>query len=909
MNAGGISRRRAFLARLCGLLRGPRHDEQFDGEIQEHLRLLEDQFVAQGMSRAEAALTARRQFGNTTRLREDRRALQTLPSIESLWHDVRLGARMLLKNRLVTAATILSLSLALGACVAAFSLVDALILRPLPVRDPQHLIQLSVPSNPNGPDSDTFSDPLFLRLREAGRGRVDLFAISYPERPRVTFAEPGAERERVRLEFVSGDAFDRLGVVPAAGRLLAAQDDVRAGAHPVAVVSHAFWMQRFGGDPATVGRWFTLHRRDDSSPIGGLPDVPLQIVGVAEPRFRGIEPGRPTDVWLPWAMGDPYAFGNPDHHSLRVFGRLRDDVALEQGHAVLQAAFTNFRREYTARHMDPSRPTDRAARFINTPLNARPAATGPSRLRRQFERPLWILAGIAALVLLIAGSNVANLLLARTAVREREMSLRLSLGAGRGRLIQQVLAESALLAAAACVAGALFALFVAPAAVGLLGSPEDPVSLELLVDWRLVAFIGALTLLITTAFGLAPALRASNAVPMTALKSAGGRASTRLGAVRAFVVLQVAFSLVVLFVGGLLVLSFARVTSVDPGFATSGVLLLSWEPTGRIERAQRRATLVQVLDRLRDVPGVEAVSAASGMLGRGWRHNIRLPGTADEWVEAGMKPVTPGFFETMQIPLRAGRTFVRADLETERPTTIIVDEAFAARYFGREPAVGRRVDGRFDKEGTMPEVVGVVANARYDVRQPAAPTIYFPMPMNEIGTLHVRAAGDLTAIVARLREEVRAATPLFRVTTVTSQSAAITRTLLRERLLALLSGFFAIVGVVLTAVGLYGVLTYAVVQRTREIGIRVALGARVFGAVRTVLRDAAGSTLIGTACGLAGGLYASRFVETMLFEVAARDVASLALPLGTLLLATLVAAAVPAWRAARVDPVIALRNE
>lgn len=899
----------SWFSRIANAFRPSAVDRGLDEEMAFHIESRIADLVAGGMTRDRAETMARRQFGNRLRLREQSRDVKVLPWLDSLVRDVRLGARMLRKNGLVTAAAILSLSLALGACVAAFSLVDALILRPLPVRDPQHLIQLSIPSNPNGADSDTFSNPLFLRLREAGRGRVDLFAISYPERPRVTFAEPGAEREPVRLEFVSGDAFDRLGVAPAAGRLLAAQDDVRAGAHPVAVVSHAFWMQRFGGDPAIVGRWFTLHRRDDSSPIGGLPDVPLQIVGVAEPRFRGIEPGRPTDVWLPWAMGDPYAFGNADHHSLRVFGRLRDDVPLEQAHAVLQAAFTNFRREYAARHMDPSRPPDRVARFINTPLNARPAATGPSRLRRQFERPLWILAGIAALVLLIAGSNVANLLVARTAAREREMSLRLSLGAGRGRLIQQVLAESALLAAAACVAGALFASFVAPAVVGLLGSPEDPVSLELIVDWRPVAFIGALTLLITTAFGLAPALRASNAAPMTGLKSAGGRGSARLGAVRPFVVLQVAFSLVVLFVGGLLVLSFARVTSVNPGFATSGVLLLSWEPTGRVARAQRRATLVQVLDRLRDVPGVEAVSAASGMLGRGWRHNIRLPGTTDEWVEAGMKPVTPGFFETMQIPLRAGRTFVGADMEAERATTIIVDEAFAARYFGREPAVGRRVDGRFDTEGTMPEIVGVVANARYDVRQPAAPTIYFPMPTNETGTLHVRAAGDLTAIVARLRDEVRAATPLFRVTTVTSQSAAIARTLLRERLLALLSGFFAIVGVVLTAVGLYGMLTYAVVQRTREIGIRVALGARVFGAVRTVLRDAAGSMLIGTACGLAGGLYASRFVETLLFEVTPRDAWSVALPLGTLLVTALIAAALPAWRAARVDPVIALRHE
>ena len=684
---------------------------------------------------------------------------------------------------------------------------------------------------------------------------------------------------------------------------------MRAGAHPVAVVSHAFWMQRFGGDPAIVGRWFTLHRRDDSSPIGGLPGLPLQIVGVAEPRFRGIEPGRPTDVWLPWAMGDPHAFGNPDHNSLRVFGRLRDDTALQQAHAVLQAAFTNFRREYAARNMDPNRPPDRVARFINMPLNARWAAAGPSRLRRLFERPLWILASIAALVLLIAGSNVANLLLARTAAREREMSLRLSLGAGRGRLIQQVLAESALLAAAACAAGALFASFVAPAVIGLLGSPEDPVSLDLAVDWRLVAFVGALTVLITTAFGLVPALRVSNAAPAAALKSAGGRSSARVGAIRPFVALQVAFSLVVLFVGSLLVLSFVRLTSVNPGFATSGVLLLSWEATGRVEPAMRRATLAHVLDRLRGVTGVEAVSAASGVLGRGWRHNIRLPGAADEWVEAAMKPVTPAFFETMRIPLKAGRTFVSGDLEGERTTRIIVDEAFAARYFGREPAVGRRLDARFDEERTQPEIIGIVANTRHDLRLPAAPTIYFPMPANDIGTLHVRASGDLTAIAARLRDEVRAATPLFRITTVTSQSTAVERTLLRERLLALLSGFFAIVGLVLTAVGLYGVLTYAVVQRTREIGIRVALGARSWGAVRTVLRDAAASTLIGAACGLAGGLYAARFVTALLFEVTPRDAWSIALPLGTLLAAALLAAALPAWRAARVDPVVALRSE
>jgi hypothetical protein len=274
-----------------------------------------------------------------------------------------------------------------------------------------------------------------------------------------------------------------------------------------------------------------------------------------------------------------------------------------------------------------------------------------------------------------------------------------------------------------------------------------------------------------------------------------------------------------------------------------------------------------------------------------------------------MAPVMPGYFETMQIPLLAGRTFVRGDLDPEEPTVVIVNQSFATRYFGGEPAVGRLFDAQFGSQRVPNEVVGVVADVRYDLRKPPAPVIYMLLPLDSFQTLHVRVAGNATTIAARLRDEVRAATPLLRVTSVTSQAAMVNRAVVRERLLALLAGFFALVGLVLTAVGLYGTLSSAVVQRTREIGIRVALGARPVAAVRSVLADASGTTLIGAACGLAGGLYASRFVETMLFEVGARDLSSLALPFGTLLLAALVAAAVPAWRAARVDPVIALRNE
>jgi putative ABC transport system permease protein len=893
---------KSWLSRIANAFRPSGVDRALDEEMTFHIESRVADLVAGGMTRDRAEALARRQFGNRLRLREQSRDVKLLPWLDSLVRDVRLGARMLLKNRLVTAAAILSLSLALGACMAAFSLVDALILRPLPVHQPERLIYLTFPgTNPDLPDSDVFSDPAFVRLRDAGRGRVDLFAVAYPNRPRVTFDVATGERETVRAQFVSSDAFDRLGVGPAAGRLLTLQDDQRPGAHPVAVLSHAFWMQRFGGDPGIIGRWFVVHRPN--------ADRQFQIIGVTEPRFSGMEPGYSTDVWLPYAMQDPSTFGQSTYRALRVIGRLKENVAVEQVQGVLQAAFTTFRREDVVNNFGPNTPPERIAHFINTPLYVRPATTGPSPLRARFQRPLWLLTAIAALMLLIAGSNVANLFLARIAAREDEMSLRLSLGAGRGRLIQQLLIETAIVAGAACLVGVMFATVAAPGVVSLLRSTDDPVLLDLRVDWRFVAVISGMTVLSSAWLGLVPALRAARVEPMTALKATGGRTSVSARAMRPFVVIQVAFSLIVLFVGGLLVQSFLKLSSVNPGFDTSDVLLVSWEAVQRMEPDQQRSALLQVLDRLRDVPGVDAVSAAEGNVLSRLGYNLPVPGSASETIEANVARVTPGFFETMKIPLIAGRTFTLDDFDAERPTVVIVNESFAKRYFGGQPAAGSRLDLRWGGPLAPHEIVGIAADTRYDLRKPPVPTIYVLIPHQSFSTLHVRVAGDLPATAARIRDAVLAATPLLRVTSVTSQAAMVDRTVVRERLLALLGGFFALVGLALTAVGLYGTLSYAVVQRTREIGIRVALGARAVGAVRSVVTDSASTTLIGAACGLAGGLYASRFVETMLFEVAPLDVSSLALPLGALLLATFVAAVVPAWRAARVDPVIALRNE
>jgi putative ABC transport system permease protein len=888
----------AWWSRLANVFRSGAVERDLEAELQFHLEERIRERMAEGLTREAAAAEARRRFGSPLRWREQSRDVKLMPWIDSVGRDIRLGVRMLRKHAVVTAAAVVSLAMALGACVAAFSLVDALILRPLPVARPDRLVYLAFPTySAERPEADTFNDPTLRRLRDASREQVDLFAMSTQVIRPVRFADGGGEKEPVRTQYVSGDAFDRLGIGPAAGRLISSEDDADPGTHPVAVVSHGFWTRRFAADPSIVGRWFTLEERA------------FQIVGIAEPGFTGIEPGRPTDLWMPYAMYNPRAFGNPQFNWFRVIGRLRENVPVEQAQAIAQTAFRNGRREQAPGIFGPSHSPANVERFLATPLYLRSAANGPSPLRREFERSLWILVSIAALVLLIAGSNVANLFLARTVAREREMALRLSIGADRRRLIQQLLIESAIVAGVASLLGLVFAAAAGPTVVGMLAPPEDPVRLDLRLNWRLIAVAGSLTVLTTALFGLAPALRASGVAPIAALK-AGVRSGTRARVMRPFVAMQVAFGLVVLFVGGLLVLSFARLSSVNPGYATEDVLLLSLDQVRRVDEKEQRTALLQVLDRLRNVPRVQAVSSAEyNVVGRAWTHNIRMPGTQYDTIEVTMAPVTPGFFETMKIPVIAGRGLVEGDIESDTSTAVVVNESFATRYFGREPAVGRTLDARFALADGKHEVVGVVADTRYDLRKPAAPTVFIPLRLRSTGTVHVRVAGDAMALAARLREEVRAATPLFRVSSIRPQSAVVDQTLLRERLLALLSGFFAGVGLLLAAVGLYGVLSYSVVDRTREIGIRVALGARQLGVVRTVVADAGTAVLAGTACGLAGGLYLARFVETLLFEVRPLDFWSLALPLGTLLLAASVAAVLPALRAARVDPVIALRYE
>ncbi|MEX2299340.1 MAG: FtsX-like permease family protein, partial [Bryobacterales bacterium] len=479
-------------------------------------------------------------------------------------------------------------------------------------------------------------------------------------------------------------------------------------------------------------------------------------------------------------------------------------------------------------------------------------------------------------------------------------------------LVQQVLIESVLLAGAACILGLAFALAAAPAIVNLLSPSTNPAYLDLRTDWRVMGFVALLCALTTVLFGIAPALRASTVSPNHALKEGGQKHSSGMGVFRPLVSAQVGFSFVVLFLAGLLLLTFQKLTHLDPGFVKTGLIHFSIQAADLKQDQYARGVALQLAERVRQISGVEAASLSGWPLfeGSAWTSTIRMPGREPDSFEPYSFLVSPGFFETMGMRLLEGRDLEPRDFEPRAPTAVVVNEAFARRYFPGERALGKSFS-RSDRNGLIPqEIVGIVRDAKYNsLREGPAPTVYVLSGGNQYGTLQVRTALDAGALAGTLREEIRRVHPTLRITGVTLQSTLIDNTLLRERLLALLSGFFAVVALVLAAVGLYGVLNYSVVRRTKEIGIRVALGARQLAVVRLVISEISILMALGLAVGAAAGFWLAQFLAALLFEVQPSDFWSLALPLACLLAAAALAAAPPALRAARVDPMVALRYE
>jgi len=880
-------------SRLANLLRGDRLSREIDEELQSHL----EEAIAQGRDPAEA----RRAFGSALRLREESRDVRLIAWLDSLRADAVFGWRQLVKRKVTSAAAILSLALAIGACTSAFRLIDALLLRPLPVADPQQLYALArqgivIDGTPKTYDSWAY--PAFRLMRAAVKGQAELIAISYAERTDLTYGSD-EEFEKAYRQYVSGWMFNSFGLRPAVGRLFTESDDLNPGAHPYAVLSFDYWKHRFGQDPKVIGRTFRMGT-----------DL-YEIVGVAPERFTGTEPGTVTDIFIPTMM-HPGAVRS-DWTWLRTLARVKPGVAIEPVREKLNATSRAFEEERAKSFLDMSK--QQIDDFLNQKLLLEPAAAGVSEMQEDYRSALMALAVLVALVLLIACANVANLMTAQAAARAREMALRVSIGAGRWRLVQLVLVESAWLGFLAAAIGGLLAWSSAPLIVRMINPRDNPARLLLPVDWRVLGFGLALTLGVTILFGLAPALRASAVKPVSALKG-GEDPHSRRRLMHALIAAQIAFCSLVLFVAGLFVATFERLSNRPTGFSAERVLTLETVA----ERPQPPDLWEQVAEHLRAVPGVERVALARSALLGGWSWNnfVSVNGAPPNRVLAYFMSVSPGWTEAMKIPFLDGRDFRPGDTY---PGVAIANQAFAKEYFNGENPIGKSFEMLFGEGGRSRfEIVGLVRDVAYlDPREPMLPQAYYPFrSLGDKGALRARdsatfivrtTSSNPLALASVLRREVHRARSEFRVSNIRTQTEINQSHTVRERLLARLALFFGVVALLLSVVGLYGVLDYSVLQRRREIGIRMALGAPAGDVARRVTADVFSMLLAGALVGLALGVASARYIETLLYQVKPTDLGMLALPALTILAAALLAALPPVIRAVRIDPATTLRDE
>ncbi len=885
-------------SRIVNVVRGDRLSREIDEELQSHI----EEAIEQGREPGEA----RRAFGSPLRQREASRDMRVIAWLDSLRADVISGWRQLMKNKVTSAAAILSLALAIGACTAAFRLIDAMLLRPLPVAEAERLyvvaFQGSFTADGKAKEYDSCSYPMFRQMRAAVKGQAELIANSmYNGSVDLTYGAD-QEMEKAHVQYVSGWMFGSFGLRPAVGRLLTENDDLNPGAHPYAVLSYDYWTRRFGKDSKVIGRTFRMGN-----------DL-FQIVGVAEKPFTGTETGWVTDVFVPMMMKNPRTLASLNNFWLRTFVQLKPGVAPEPVHERLRATFRAIQEERVKGF--PAQSKRDRERMFQEKLLLEPAAVGRSNMQRDYRQALTALGLLVGLVLLIACANVANLMTARAAARAREMALRVSIGAGRGRLVQLVLVESAWLAFLATAIGAVFAWGSAPFIVGMINPPVYAASLVLPADWRVLGFGLALACGVTFLFGLTPALRASSVKPVSALRG-GEDPHSRRRLMHALIAVQVAFCFVVHFVSGLFVTTFDRLTNQPTGYSSERILNLE----ALTRDPQPPVVWDQVAEHLRSVPGVEKVALIAWplMSGESAIGNISINGALPTDVFSDFVTISPGWIDTMRIPLLGGREFRATDTN---PTVAIVNQAFAKQYFDGENPVGKsfeRVEGAGGRARL--EIVGFVRDARSrdSMRLAIRPTAYIPFQSIDAkgafqpkgrGTFIVRtASANPLALASTLRQEVARARPGFRVSNIRTQVELNQTDTVRERLLAMLGLFFAVVALLLAGVGLYGVLDYSVLQRRREIGIRMAIGAQPGGIARLVTVDVFSMVLVGAVAGLALGMASARYIETLFYGVKPTDFSVLVVPGLTILAAALLAALPAVIHAVRIDPVTMLRAD
>jgi len=925
---------RALFRKVTWWLHRRRREHELDEELQFHLEAERDEQRASGLPGSQAAWAARRDLGNVTLLREDARALWTWTPLEQLVQDFRYGLRTMLKNRAFTALAALSLALGIGANTAIYSFMDSILLRSLPVWDPSSLVVMKWHAKPfafgrsatNGSQfvlrsiSGTFYDepdgksgfifpfPAFERLQQVSEPVLSSI-FGYFRAGKMNVIVEGAA-ELATGQYVTGDFFRGLAVVPAAGRLMIADDD-RAGAPPVVVISKGYSERRFGGAANVAGRSILIN------------NLAFTVVGVAPSEFFGVDPAAAPDVYLPlhtMLLFDTERAGmfiGQNYYWLQIMGRLRPDISLEQAEAALAPQFAQW--------VAPTASNDQER--ANLPvLRVAEGAGGLDTLRRQYSKPLYVLLAMVGLILAIACANTANLLLARASARRREIALRLSLGAGRFRVIRQLLTESVLLASLSGAIGIFIAVAGMRLLTALLANGQEGFTLRAELNWHVLAVTLGLSVLCGLLFGLAPALESTRPALMPSLKDRIGWTRThhsgafpRMSLTQTLVVAQIAISLLMLVAAGLFVRTLSNLHSIPLGFNRENVLLFELNaPQAGYTESRAAAFYADLRRRLSAIPGVRQATLSSEPLiraGTSYGNTLTIDGRPSP-PNYRVLLTGPAFFTTMQIPMLRGREID----ESDRPGTLpvaVVSDLFARACCGGEAAIGRHL--RLARPNQRPvdmEIVGVAAPARYGpLKFDVPPVIYLPYaPVAEAIRLRamtyaLRTDGDPLRYVSTIRQVVHDADGRIPVTNFKTQAADIDQTINQEIVFARLCTAFAILALVISCVGLYATMAYTVARRTNEIGIRMALGARRDVVIWMVLREVGVLAALGLAISVPIAVGSSRLIESFLFNMKPNDPRALALAVGILLSAALLAGYGPARRASRVDPMIALRHE
>jgi putative ABC transport system permease protein len=788
-------------SRLVNAFRGDTLSREILEEFEDHIA----NAVADGMDVHEA----RRRFGRTGSTFEASRDARLIPWLDSVRGDTVFAWRQLKKNKITTATAVLSIGLAVGACTAAFRLVDAVLFRPLPVDHPERLFVLGKGlKRPGHNDLLTFDQwayPLFRQMRTLVKDQAELIAISYVSRLDLTYSSRG-QMEKANQQYVSGGMFVSFGLRPALGRLFTEQDDITPGAHPYAVISHGYWQSRFGGDEHIIGRTF----RTGS-------DI-YQIIGVVQGPFTGTDTGNMTDIFTPTMMVKNNGIERSDYQWFRTFAKVKAGVSPVSVREGLDAAVHSFIQEGVKTF--PAEYKSDIDNYLHQKLVMNSASAGVSSLQADYGRALVVLSVLVGLVLAIACSNVANLMAVNAVARSREMALRISIGAGKRRLLQMVFVESALLSGAAVVLGAAFAWWSAPFVVSMISLPATPTQLALPPDWRVLGFCALIAFAVAMSLSLPAALQVSAVRPVNALKGDATQWSGRL--MHGLIALQAGFCFLVLFVGALFVNSFQRLSNQPIGFQPDRVLTLET----LTDKPLKAVFWEQVADRLRALPGVGAVGHSEWPLptGESWNNVVVVNGIPRQ-TESYLLSTSPTWRNVMGIPLLDGRDFRAADAQ---PGSAIVNTAFAKEYFGDDHPVGKSFDMVTFAGTHIPySVVGYVANTRYrNMREPMMPIAYLPFTGDYArGTFIVRTIQNPFSMTAELRQAISEARPDLFVSNVRTQKELIESHTVRERVLAMLAVFFGAVALLLAGPGLYGLLNYTLAQRRRDIGIRMALGA------------------------------------------------------------------------------------